>query len=255
MSMKELIKDIQKKINVTADGIIGPKTIEAIAKNLNVQIASVQIDTIKNIQKKIGVTTDGILGPKSLTAIKNCLTGDDLIEKYINKPIKFSKVNYKAKMIKQSEVRTNKSIFGKAGDESVLVTVPVPENYPLKYEGKRVKSIRIHKLVADRLVAALTDIINHYGEDIEKIAPGTCVYDGSYYFRNTRNGSSQSIHSWGLAIDFDASNNMLKTKWENARLGQPIYKPFWDILEYHGFLSLGRRQGTDVMHCQATLWG
>lgn len=255
MSMKELIKDIQKKINVVVDGIIGPKTIEAIAKNLNVSIASEQVGTIKNIQKKIGVTTDGILGPKSLAAIKNCLTGDDLTEKYINKPIKFSKVNYKVKTIKQSEVRTNKSIFGKAGDESVLVAVQVPENYPLKYEGKQVKSIRIHKLVADRLAAALNDIINHYGEDIEKVAPGACVYDGSYYFRNTRNGTSQSIHSWGLAIDFDASNNMLKTKWENARLGQPIYKPFWDILEYHGFLSLGRRQGTDVMHCQATLWG
>ena len=253
--MKELIKDIQKKINVVADGIIGPKTIEAIAKKLNAQVASEQVVTIKNIQKKIGVTTDGILGPKSLAAIKNCLTGDDLIEKYINKPIKFSKVNYKVKTIKQSEIRTNKSIFGKAGDESVLVAVQVPENYPLKYEGKQVKSIRIHKLVADRLAAALNDIINHYGEDIEKVAPGACVYDGSYYFRNTRNGTSQSIHSWGLAIDFDASNNMLKTKWENARLGQPIYKPFWDILEYHGFLSLGRRQGTDVMHCQATLWG
>ena len=255
MCVKELIKDIQKTINVTADGIIGPKTINAIAKNLNVQVASEQVTTIKNIQKKVDVVADGILGPKSLSAIKNCLTEDNLVNNYINKPIKFSKVNYKVKTVKQSEVRTNKSIFGKAGDESMLVAVPVPENYPLKYEGKRVKTIRIHKLVADRLEAALKDIINHYGDDIELVAPGACMYDGSYYFRNTRNGSSQSIHSWGLAIDFDASNNMLKTKWENARLSQPIYKPFWDILEYHGFLSLGRRQGTDVMHCQATLWG
>jgi lysozyme family protein len=240
---------------VTVDGIIGPKTINAIAKNLNVQIASTQIETIKNIQKKINVTVDGILGPKSLTAIKNYLFKDNLIETYINKPIKFSKVDYKTKTIKQSEVRTNNSIFGKAGDESVLISVPVPENYPLKYDGKRVKTIRIHKLVADRLEAALKDIINHYGEDIEKVAPGACVYDGSYYFRNTRNGSSQSIHSWGLAIDFDASNNQLKTKSPYARLSQDIYKPFFDILEHHGFASLGRRSDCDWMHVQATLWG
>lgn len=131
----------------------------------------------------------------------------------------------------------------------------MPENYPLKYEGKKVKSIRIHKLVADRLEAALNDIINHYGDDIEKVAPGACIYNGSYNYRKTRNGSSQSIHSWGLAIDLDADMNGLYTSWDNARFSKPIYKPFLDIWEHHGFLSLGRRDGRDSMHIQATLWG
>lgn len=257
--MKDLIKEIQKKVNVSVDGIIGPKTIKAIAEKLDTPVTSVQLTTIKNIQKKVKATADGIIGPNTLNAINNHLNNidseDNLIKKYIEKPIKFTKVNYKAELVKQSVIRSGKSIFGKAGNESVLVNVKVPVNYPLKYDGKQVKTIRIHKLVADRLEAALHDIITHYGEDIEKVAPGACVYDGSYYFRKTRGSSSQSIHSWGLAIDFDASNNALKTHWDNARLGEPIYKPFWDILEYHGFLSLGRRQKSDVMHCQATLWG
>ena len=137
----------------------------------------------------------------------------------------------------------------------MLVSVPVPANYPLKYDGKPVKSIRIHKLVADRLAAALQDIINHYGEDIEKVAPGACVYDGSYNFRQARNSSSQSVHSWGLAIDFDAGNNTMKMTAPKARLSQDIYKPFFDILEYHGFNSLGRRGDYDWMHVQATHWG
>lgn len=256
--MKELIKEIQKKVGTDIDGIIGPKTIKAIAEKLEVPVTSVQITTIKNIQKKIGTTIDGIIGPNTLAAINSYLDNinseDSLIKKYIEKPVKFTKIDYKTTLVKQSVVRSGKSVFGNAGNESVLVNVKVPENYPLKYDGKQVKTIRIHKLVADRLEAALKDIINHYGSDIEKVAPGACVYDGSYYYRKTRNGSSQSIHSWGLAIDFDAANNTLKTHWDNARLGEPIYKPFWDILEYHGFLSLGRRQKTDVMHCQATLW-
>jgi hypothetical protein len=182
-------------------------------------------------------------------------TVDPLIQKYIDKPIKYTDVNYKASLVKQSVLRKGTSAFGKAGNESVLVNVPVPANYPLKYDGKQVKTIRIHKLVADRLSAALQDIINHYGEDIEKVAPAACVYDGSYYFRTSRGSSSTSVHSWGLALDFDAGNNSMKTKAPKARLSQDIYKPFFDILEYHGFNSLGRRGDYDWMHVQATHWG
>lgn len=255
--MRDLIIEIQKKVNVTADGIIGKQTLAAIAKVVGTKSGKTNAETAKNIQKKVGVTADGIIGKQTLAAINKVLSTikiDDRLQKYIDKPIKFSQINYKAKMLRQADIRKGKTIFGKAGDESNLVSVKVPENYPLKYDGKRVKTIRVHKLAADRLEAALQDIIDHYGEDIESVAPGACVYSGSYYFRNTRGGSSASIHSWGLALDFDAGNNGLRTKWKNARLGQPIYKPFWDILEHHGFLSLGRRQGTDVMHCQATLW-
>lgn len=257
-----MIKNIQKLVGTTADGIMGPKTLTAIANKLGVEVSTNTVITAKNIQRKLGVTVDGIIGNKSLSAILNALGGtvktetvDPLIQKYIDKPIKFTKVDYVASPVKQSILRGEKSAFGKAGNESVLVNVKVPENYPLKYGDTRVKSIRVHKLAADRLEAALNDIINHYGEDIEKVAPGACQYDGCYNFRKTRNGNSQSIHAWGLAIDFDAAHNGLKTQWKNARFSKPIYKPFLDILEHHGWLSLGRRQGTDAMHVQMTLWG
>lgn len=258
--MTDSIKKIQTLVGVTADGVIGTNTLSAICSTLGINKASTKITTIKNIQKNIGTTADGIIGPKTVDAILKALGAtvntavEPLVQKYIDKKVTFSTIKYKASPLKQSFIRNNNTIFGKAGDESYLVNVKVPENYPLKYAGARVKSIRVHKLVADRLEAALKDIINHYGEDIEKVAPGACIYDGSYYYRKTRSGSSQSIHSWGLAIDFDAAHNALKTKWSNARFSQPIYKPFLDILEHHGWLSLGRRQGTDAMHVQCTLW-
>jgi hypothetical protein len=259
--MTDSIKKVQSLVGATADGVIGVKTLAAICTKLGISKATAKINTIKNIQKHLGATTDGIIGPKTLEAILKALTtttttatNDPLIQKYIDKEVKFTPVKYKAATLKQSFIRNNNTIFGKAGDESYLVSVKVPENYPLKYAGIRVKSIRVHRLVADRLEAALKDIINHYGEDIEKVAPGACIYDGSYYYRKTRSGSSQSIHSWGLALDFDAANNALKTKAPAARFSQPIYKPFLDILEHHGWLSLGRRQNGDWMHFQATLW-
>jgi lysozyme family protein len=259
--VKELVISLQKKLNVTADGIIGNQTLTALAKSLECEVVTDKTELTKNIQRLLGVTADGIIGPNTINAALK--VGGDivvgasnlLVQKYIDKPVQFTKVNYKAKPVKQSVLRSNASIFSKAGDESNLVNVKVPDNYPLKYDGRPVKSIRIHKLAADRLEAALNDIINHYGDDIETVAPGACVYDGSYNFRKTRNSSSQSVHSWGVAIDFDAAKNQLKTKAPSARLSQPIYKAFLDILEYHGFLSLGRRQNSDWMHVQMTNWG
>ena len=257
--MKELTIILQKMLGVDADGVIGSQTLAAIATALGATVSSYKATTIKNIQKAVGATADGVLGSKTLNAIISKLGNgvikkqevDPLIQKYIDKPIKYTEVNYKSSLVKQSVLRSGNSVFGKAGCENMLVNVPVPANYPLKYDGKPVKSLRIHKLVADRLAAALQDIINHYGEDIEKVAPGACVYDGSYNFRQSRNSSSQSIHSWGLAIDFDAANNTMKMSAPKARLSQPIYEPFWDILEYHGFMSLGRHANYDHMHCQA----
>lgn len=261
--MKELTITVQKMLGVVADGIIGSKTLAALASALGTTVSSYNATTIKNIQKAVGATADGVIGSKTLNAIISKLSGttvkkptvDPLVQKYIDKPIKYTKVDYKASLVKQSVLRKGTSAFGKAGCENMLVNVPVPANYPLKYDGKPVKTIRIHKLVADRLAAALQDIINHYGEDIEKVAPGACVYDGSYNFRKTTGTSSYSIHSWGLALDFDAANNTMKMSAPKARLSQPIYEPFWNILEYHGFNSLGRRGNYDWQHCQATHWG
>lgn len=256
--MKESTIELQSLLGVTADGIIGPKTLSALAKKVGACISSDNKTTIKNIQTVLGVSVDGIIGIKTLTAAINFIKVSDpnnKIVKYLNKPITYSEVNYKTALVAQSKVRSGSSVFGKAGNESNLVSVPVPSNYPLKYEGKTVKTIRIHKLVADRLEAALNDIINFYGEDIEEVAPGACNYSGSYNFRKTASGSSQSIHSWGLALDFDAENNTYSMKAPKARLSQPIYKPFLDILEHHGFASLGKRGDYDWMHVQATLWG
>lgn len=267
--MLEKIKKIQTLIGVTADGIIGPKTLKAICEKLAITYVSAQKACVKAIQSSVGVTADGVIGSQTIEAILAKVSKPTIVETVKNiwnklfpskeaeqpAPFKPTEIKYKSKLIKQSTIRRGDSSFGPAGCEDRLVSVKVPEGYPLKYDGKPVKSIRIHELVADRLEAALNDILAYYGPDIEKIAPGACVYDGSYNFRKTRNSSSQSIHSWGLAIDFDASNNQLKTKSPYARLSQDVYKPFFDILEHHGFASLGRRSDSDWMHVQATLWG
>lgn len=255
--VNDVTKKIQNLVGTDADGIIGPKTLKAVCEKFALEASSDSKTTIKSIQKFVGVTADGIYGINTANGILKKLQAQSspLIQKYIDKPVYITKMEYKTTLLPQSVIRKGNSKFGKAGNESVLVSVPVPENYPLKYDGKKVKTIRIHNLVADRLEAILKDVINHYGEDIEKVAPAICIYDGSYYFRNTRGGSSQSIHSWGLAIDMDAANNPLSWGRDKARLAEPIYEPFWKIAEAHGMASLGKRDNRDWMHGQFTLWG
>lgn len=58
-----LAKKIQSFVGVAADGIIGPKTISAIASKLKCD------STIKAIQTSVGVVSDGIIGDKTLNAI------------------------------------------------------------------------------------------------------------------------------------------------------------------------------------------
>lgn len=251
-------------MGTAADGKFGPKTLQAVATALKCSVS------IKSVQSAVGTKVDGLLGPNTYNAIVVALgiqkapaakpattttATDPLVEKYINKPVSITKVDYKVKNLpRQKEVRAGTSVFGKSGNEGVLVNVPVPAGYPLKYEGKKVKTIRIHELVADRLEAALNDIVAHYGEDIEKVAPGVCVYGGSYNNRSTVSGGSKSLHAWGIALDFDAEKNAYSTKKPKARLSQPVYAPFLKILEAHGFLSLGLRNDVDWMHVQCCKW-
>ncbi|MDO4221621.1 MAG: hypothetical protein Q4C88_05845 [Akkermansia sp.] len=220
------LEKIQTRVGTKVDGIWGPKTLSAVADELGVK------DNVKAIQAKVGVTQDGIVGPKTLSAIA------DALSIYVAP----------AKWPTQAEVRTGKSIFGKVGDEGNLVNITPP--YPLYYDGKQVKTIRVHKLIADAVQRVLQRVLEHYG--VERIhALGLDVYGGSYNFRKTTTGTKYSMHAWGVALDFDPEHNAYATKKPKARFSGPEYNYWWDCWEAEGFHSLGREADADWMHVQA----
>lgn len=63
-----LVQQIQEKVGVKQDGVVGPKTRRAIADKLGITR-----DSIKDIQTSVGVTVDGELGPITVSAIANKL--------------------------------------------------------------------------------------------------------------------------------------------------------------------------------------
>ena len=186
--------------------------------------------TIKAIQRAVGVTPDGIIGPLTLSAIAEKV-GADVPPVWPT----------------QAEVRSGKSMFGPAGCEGDLVSIAPP--YTLYYEGQPLRTIRVHRLIATHVAAALREVLEHYGPaEIRRL--GLDQYGGSYNYRSSTGGSTLSMHAWGIALDFAPATNAYSTHAPAATLSHPDCERWWQIWESHGATSLGRARGYDWMHLQ-----
>ena len=182
------------------------------------------------IQKKVGVEADGLMGPVTIRAIRDALG--------IVTPPSWPS---------QTEVRQGRSIFGKPGNEADLLNLSPP--YPLYYEGKKVNSIRVHRLIARHVQAALEEVLAHYGlREIQRL--GLNQYGGSYNYRACSGGNSLSMHAWGIALDFAPAENALNCKAPRASLSHADCRHWWEIWESHGAVSMGRERDYDWMHLQ-----
>lgn len=235
--MSEVTKRIQVIVGVKADGVWGPRTMEAVAKKLGVQA------TLEAIQKKVGTKADGVIGPKTLDAICSVFASLNLTT-----PVKTTDGTC-APRVTQAEVRSGKSVYGKAGDESNMVFVKPP--YTIYYDGKPYKhGVKVHKLLAPSLEAIFKELLEAYGaEKIHELHMDN--YAGGFFVKKTTGGSSYSIHSWGCAIDWWPEANALKTASPKAGFSKPEYKKWWEIWYKHGWIGLGPERNYDWMHVQA----
>ncbi len=187
---------------------------------------------IISIQQKVGVTADGIMGPLTIQAIQRELGIT---------PAQCPQ------WPSQAEVRSGSSCFGRPGNENVLMSVVPP--YPLRYEGKIVRSIRVHELIAPHVLSALHQVLEHYGTDkIHRL--GLDLYGGSYNYRPSTGSSALSMHAWGIALDFSPAANSYHTRAPRATLSHRDCTAWWEIWESHGAVSLGRARNYDWMHIQ-----
>ncbi len=185
---------------------------------------------IRRIQKQLGVAADGIIGRQTIEAIRKALGMDSIPE-----------------WPTQQEVRSGHSLFGRPGNEGELVNITPA--YPLLYEGRAVRSIRVHRAIARHVQEALAEVFTHYGqEEIHRL--GLDIYGGSYAYRNTSKGRALSMHAWGVALDFSPAANAYATRAPRASLSHPDCEAWWQIWESHGAISLGRERNYDWMHVQ-----
>ncbi len=183
-------------------------------------------DQIRTLQNRIGVDPDGIWGPKSTKA------AEDHLSDLMPKPSKWPK----------SDQASLRAFYGRPGDETNLVGLPVPEGVIMKYEGKQVATIRCHRKVEESLGRVM--------KELSKVCPAVLLkYAGCYNNRSVRGGSTPSLHAYGAAIDFDPDTNGNHQHWP---VGATMPIEVMEAFAKEGWLSAGAFWSRDAMHSQAT---
>lgn len=148
--------------------------------------------------------------------------------------------------------KTEKDIidfYGEVGKNQTSVAVPYPHIIAWDVSKKATK-ITCHQKVATSLVRVLTRVKDYYGMDeIHRLRLD--MWGGCLNVRKMRGGTRNSMHSWGMALDYDPENNQLNWGSDRAHFAQPEYTKWWEFWEEEGWVSLGRTRNYDWMHVQA----
>lgn len=139
--------------------------------------------------------------------------------------------------------------YGAVGTKQTSIQLP----YEMKLAWD--KSTKLRKMTLHTRCAASAQRVfekikaTYSAKEIAEL--GLDIFGGSLNVRKMRGGSAYSMHSWGIAIDFDPERNQLKWGRDKARLARPDAIPFFEAWEDEGWLSLGRARNFDWMHLQA----
>lgn len=217
-----LIKAVQRSVGVSADGLVGPRTLVAMANALGCG------KNVKDIQYDVGVNPDGKFGPATLGAVAKSLG--------VSSPQVFP--------AESDDALTR--FYGEAGTNLAVYDLP----YPL-YMGEVVcKRITLNVRCAAAFLELFERIKEYYG--MEKIKElGLDQYGGAYNKRRITGGIRWSTHAYGCAIDLDPDHNQLKWGRDRARFARPEYDYFWRVVDDLGLQGLGPAKNFDWMHVQA----
>ena len=144
--------------------------------------------------------------------------------------------------------RDVEQFYGAPGANQAKLKFPYPMR--LAWETSQVvNSTSCHEKVHDAAERVLKRVLDHYG--IDKIrALRLDLYGGCLNVRKIRGGSGWSMHSWGIAFDFDPDHNSLKWNHTRAAFAKPEYNKWFALWEEEGAISLGRTRDFDWMHVQ-----
>lgn len=148
------------------------------------------------------------------------------------------------------------AFFGEpGGPRATAGTCRLPFPFRLDWErSKTLTSFRCHELVADAFTAVFAEAASAYGAEAMRDL-GLDLFGGCFNPRRMRGGSAWSMHAWGIAVDLDPDRNALRMNHTTAVFARFDYAAFWDIVEAHGLVSLGRARDFDWMHLQAARLG
>lgn len=236
------------------DGIIGKGTRDGIAlaleKALPTQAWKVwpvgrqSIAYQQLMMKGLGIEVgeiDGLVGPQTLFAF----------EQWQNKvrditPSKEQVAHQPAVWPRQADVP---SYYGEVGTHQRQLSIPYPMRLAWDMT-QTINHISVHEKVFESATRIFANVLSAYGlSGIQGLRLDR--FGGSLNVRKMRGGSNWSMHSWGIAMDWDPERNQLRMGRNQATLDSPDYDKWWAIWEAEGWISLGRERNYDWMHVQA----
>jgi hypothetical protein len=245
-----------------ADGIFGPSTRAAVAALLteagierwrNWSWARRLIAVEQLIYRRDGIDTgeiDGLVGPQTLYARDTYLSLQETgaLPEW-REPLMAPRAGDIALVPNWPRQPSIERFFGRVGEHQAMLELPFAMR--LAWDLKTtVRRFSIHEEVHDSALRVLDRVLGNYGErEIRRLHLD--LFGGCFNVRRMRGGSAWSMHSWGIAIDFDPAGNQLHWGRDKARLAQPAYAPFWRFWAEEGWLSLGHARDFDWMHVQA----
>ena len=131
-----------------------------------------------------------------------------------------------------------------------LVAIKPP--YPMFYDGKPVRTMRVHRRIADSLLRILTRIGKEMPADVIKRC-GLDQFGGVHAFRAKRAGSSLSTHAFACAIDLAPALNPFRVAYGSRPNMMPMQVV--KIFEDEGWVWGGLWTNGDAMHFQAARLG
>lgn len=139
--------------------------------------------------------------------------------------------------------------YGNVGEHQTLLELPYP--HKLAWNTRQVvQRYSCHEKVHDSLSRILSKVLSAYGIDgIKQLRLD--LWGGCLNVRKMRGGSRYSMHSWGIAVDYDPDHNQYKWGRDKAAFARPEYEEWWRCWESEGWVSLGRTRNFDWMHIQA----
>jgi len=258
--MKEKIRIVQSELNRRGlnvgpvDGIIGARTLQSLNSvdgilsdwpNKRKITALIQI-----MCRDRGIETgtiDGYWGPQTefaYNSLNYLLTSGEL------PPTWRDQESYEIINPNDWPTESNaEEFYGTVGENQTRIQLPYPHRLSWDLR-KTVNSFYCHEKVHDSLHRVLSNVVDHYGMDgIKRLRLDQ--WGGCLNVRKKRGGSTYSMHSWGIALDYDPTHNKLKWGRERAFFAQPEYDKWWELWESEGWVSLGRTKNYDWMHIQA----
>ncbi|WP_245198926.1 peptidoglycan-binding protein [Jiella mangrovi] len=221
------------------DGVVGPITRSAIRA----------FETARNL------TADGIADEAVVSALRQSASKVDPETAEAVKDRLVSEAEIQT--IDLADLKTNSwprqsgvpAYYGAVGTRQTRVEIPFDMALAWS-KTTRIRTMTLHERVAASASRVLQTVAATYSAE-ERQALGLDLFGGSLNVRRMRGGSAWSMHSWGIAIDFDPERNQLKWGAPKARLSHADALPFWKAFEAEGWLSLGRARNYDWMHVQA----